>query len=273
MFTDFHELNPQQIAALVLEYLEDTLFSSNKELEQVLAVAISGSVASGHYDQFSDIDLDFYCMEDSGVDRYQEVLLDFKKKTLAQSNTPLQIHRLKSMSKMANELSSYQDDNALREISQSVTVLDPQGHFSALQKNFIWYPEDVATEKLQWLYAQLVFEYNERYRIALVRDDLYYIRVSMLEILRLAGNALLVANKKWPAFDKHLYASLKSAGCDTNIMSKFDNALAANNNGLAASAGELVKSVEEYLVGQDLIPQETTKYWIDLRPAFSVNLG
>lgn len=273
MFNNFYKQSVQDIAKLVKKYLEENLLSSNIELKQAITVTISGSIASGHYDQYSDIDLDLYCQSDAAVDRFKETVSDFKESISNKGDIPIQVHRLKSLTKVKEVLTKYNDDNMLREVAQSIIIIDPQGEFTTLQSKFDWYPEDVAKEKLRWLYAQLVFEYEEHFKVAADRDDAYYLQVSKLNVLRLAGNAFLLVNKKWPAFDKHLFASLKDVDCDETLLKLLESTLTTDISDIKCNVKELVRSIEAYLVGRDLIPQEPTRYWIDLRPTYSVSLG
>lgn len=272
MLKDFYKQNSTEIVALVKNYLHDSLFADNPNLKHAVIAVISGSIASGHYDKYSDIDLDFYCKDESSVEQYKDVILRFKKRISNEAETPIQIHRLKSLDATERELAGYKNDNALRETVCSLIVTDPDGSFSALQQRFKWYPDDVAKQKLQWLYAQLVFEHEEHFKIAAERNDTYYLDVAKLSILRLAGNALLLAGKQWPAFDKHLVASLTDANIDTNLTELFNKALSERDN-ISSVMNELVVSIEHYLVKGGHIPQESIAYWIDLRPTYSVSLG
>lgn len=272
MFKDYYKQNKAEITSLVKSYLEETLFAESPNLKRDVIAVISGSIASGHYDQYSDIDLDFYCKDEVDVEQYKDSISRFKKSISMQKDLPIQIHRLKSLAATEKELTNYKNDNALRETARSLVVTDPDGNFSALQQRFEWYPDDVAMQKLQWLYAQLVFEYEEHFKIAAERNDAYYLEVAKLSILRFAGNALLLANKQWPAFDKHLVASLMDTDIDARLTSLFNKALAENEN-VTSIVSELVAAIERYLISGGYIPKESIKYWIDLRPTYSVNLG
>lgn len=272
MFKDFYKQNRAEITSLVKSYLGEALFANNPKLKQDLITVISGSIASGHYDQYSDIDLDFYCKDEAHVERYKDSISRFKKGISMEQDLPIQVHRLKSLTATEKELTNYENDNALRETARSLIVTDPEGSFSALQKRFEWYPDDVAKQKLQWLYAQLIFEYEEHFKIAAERNDVYYLEVAKLSILRLAGNALLLANKQWPAFDKHLVASLTDIDIDLDVINMFNKVL-ADREDVAITTKELVAAIERHLVAGGYIPKESIKYWISLRPTSSVRLG
>lgn len=75
-----------------------------------------------------------------------------------------------------------------------------------------------------------MFEYEEHFKIAAERNDAYYLELAKLSILRLAGNALLLANKQWPEFDKHLVASLTDIDIDVDLTDLFNEVLAENEN-------------------------------------------
>jgi hypothetical protein len=272
MFKEFYKKDKSTIASLVESYLEEALFTDSPHLKQDVIAVISGSIASGHYDQYSDIDLDFYCKNEADVEQYKNVISRLKKNISMEKDLPIQIHRLKSLAATEKELTNYENDNALRETARSLIVTDPDGNFSALQQRFEWYPDDVARQKLQWLYAQLIFEYEEHFKIAAERNDAYYLEVAKLSILRLTGNALLLANKQWPAFDKHLVASLRDAVIDPELIDLFNKAL-ADREDISSTTKELVIAIELYLVTGGYIPKESIKYWIDLRPTYSVSLG
>ena len=272
MFKEFYKQDKSTIVSLIKNFLTDTLFADNPDFASNIITVISGSIASGHYDQYSDIDLDFYCKNETDVEQYKDIIPLFKKSISMQKDLPIQIHRLKSLTATEKELTNYKNDNALRETVRSLIVTDPDGNFSALQQRFKWYPDDVARQKLQWLYAQLVFEYEEHFKIAVERNDAYYLEVAKLSILRLAGNVFLLANKQWPAFDKHLVASLMDTDIDADLTSLFNKALAENEN-VTSIVSELVVALERYLISGGYIPKESIKYWIDLRPTYSGNLG
>jgi len=272
MFKEFYKQDESTIVSLIKNFLTDTLFADNPDFASNIMTVISGSIASGHYDRYSDIDLDFYCNDEADVEQYKDIISQFKKSISMQKDLPIQIHRLKSLAATEKELTNYENDNALRETARSLIVTDPDGNFSALQRRFEWYPDDVARQKLQWLYAQLVFEYEEHFKIAAERNDAYYLEVATLSILRLTGNALLLANKQWPAFDKHLVASLMDIEIDAYLTSLFNKALAENEN-VTSIVSELIVAIERYLISGGYIPKESIKYWIDLRPIYSVNLG
>lgn len=272
MFKEFYKQDESTIVSLIKNFLTDTLFADDPDFASNIITVISGSIASGHYDQYSDIDLDFYCNDEADVEQYKDIISQFKKSISMQKDLPIQIHRLKSLAETEKELANYENDNALRETARSLIVTDPDGSFSALQQRFEWYPDDVARQKLQWLYAQLVFEYEEHFKIAAERNDAYYLEVTKLSILRLTGNALLLANKQWPAFDKHLVVLLRDADIDPELIDLFNKAL-GDIEDVTSTIKELVVAIERHLVAGGYIPKESIKYWIDLRPTYSVSLG
>lgn len=269
MFEKFYEQDQAQIAAIVNDYLSQHFFSDYPELETEISVAISGSVALGFYDSHSDIDLDFYCNDLSSVDIHKDKVASLKKRIHA-SGLPLQIHRLKDIPTITKDLQSWAKDHGLRELNQSLVVHDPSGKFSKLQQQFAHYPDDILHEKIQWLFAQLIFEYEEHYKISIERADHFFNEVTRLAIIRLAGNLLLLSHNQWIAFDKHLVKTLENSTCSPGILSTLLRIIDSFDN---ASMGLLINSIETDLVTRGFIQKETSQYWIDLRPKHYVELS
>lgn len=270
MFEKFYELDQAEIVALVKEYLSRTLLATNPELQSEISVAISGSVALGYYDAHSDIDLDFYCDEPGQVDKFKDKIAAFKLAVDSDKSSPLQVHRLKDLETKKNELSGWTRDHALRELSRSLLVTDPNGKLANLQQQFDRYPDDILHEKVQWLFAQLIFEYEERFKISAERSDDYFSAVVKLNIVRLAGNLLLITNKQWISFDKHLIVTLKKSGCEQHIVDLICRAVRTTDN---ADIVLLVNSLEAYLVSENFIDKKSVQYWVKLRPRHSVEIS
>ena len=272
MFEKFYELDQSEIVNLVKTYLEENLFSTNPELKSDMSVAISGSIALGYYDAYSDIDLDFYCNSPEQVAKHKDKIVEFKQKVTQDKTVPIQVHSLKDLETISNDLSSWTKDHSLREMNRSLNVRDPRGSLTALQKKFSKYPEGVCHEKIQWLFAQLVFQYEEHFKPAIKRGDNYFTEVSKISIIRLSGNLLLVANKQWIAFDKHLFKTLNNTGCDPEVLEIIYQVIDSSGISNTKAVESLMRVLENNLIDKNAIKKETTKYWIDMRPRYSVEL-
>lgn len=57
VFKNFHNRNQLEITDLVKRFVQEDFFVSHPELQNLVSILITGSVASGFYDNKSDIDL------------------------------------------------------------------------------------------------------------------------------------------------------------------------------------------------------------------------
>jgi hypothetical protein len=270
MFQKFYDLDQVQIVDLIRDYLSQTLFSEHSELQEVIIVAISGSIALGYYDAYSDIDLDFYCSNTDLATKHKDKIAALKLEVGADEAIPIQIHKLKDLESLEGDLSEWGKDHALRELNKSLIVSDPRAEFANLKKQFDHYPDEVIHEKIQWLFAQLVFEYEERFKMSVERGDDYFNAVSKLSIVRLVGNMLLITNNQWIAFDKHLFRTLQETGCDPNIVKLMHT---VTNSTKPDDVAILLSLIEERLIADNKISKQPAKYWIDLRPRHSVDIN
>ncbi|MFH2232321.1 MAG: DUF4037 domain-containing protein, partial [Patescibacteria group bacterium] len=208
MFNKFYLKQPKQIANEVRKYFKDDFFKRHPKLENKISIIIVGSIATANYDKHSDIDLDILFTDKNDFDNLLTVIKQYKRE-LRKKKIPIQIHTPRTYKEIENQLKSWEKDGMLKEYSQAIIISDPKNKFTTIQKKYQWYPKNIFNEKLSWLFAELMFEYKDRYLIAVKRKDLYFGEVVKIKLLKYMLTILLVVNKKYPAFDKHLYQDIK----------------------------------------------------------------
>lgn len=269
----FHTKSSKQIAEIVQVFLEEDFFSRYPYLENKISIIIVGSIATSNYDKYSDIDLDVLFSNEKDFKSLLEIIMQYKKE-LRVKNIPIQIHRPKTYKKIIESLNNWDKDTLLREYSQAIIVSDPQNHFKSIQDKYQWYPKVIFTEKLQWLFAEMIFEYEERYLITVKRKDPYFSEVVKMKILKYLFSILLMSNQKYPAFDKHLYQDVKKIKTLPNEFIKIANKLLRSHN-LSKNENylkEAVELVESYLIEKRFIKKETRQYWMDFRPKHKIDV-
>lgn len=269
MLEHFYKLTQREIAVGVERLLENELFSDNQDLRQYLAVGISGSVAQGNYDNQSDIDLDFYLIDPENEQVIREAIKTYKN-SLKKRTTPIQIHSIKNINDLDSMFAEWKDDLGVSALSRSIIVLDKGNMLQELQTKYRWYPQEILCGKSEWLFAQLVFEQHEHWSVAYKRHDDYYIHVSALDIVRLAGNALLLAHNTFPVFDKHLKWALSNLPDSKEILSMIEELLSSPRHESAIDA--IIEYVEHTLIDKHLITRQSTKHWLDARPKHAMKL-
>ena len=273
MFEKFYLKQPKQIAKVVNSFFEKDFFVKYPELKSKISIIIVGSIATANYDKHSDIDLDVLFSNEKDFDGLLTKIKQYKRE-LRDKNVPIQIHRPRTYKEIDSALKSWGKDGMLREYSQSVIVTDPKNRFKAIQSKYKWYPKDIFDEKLLWLFAEMIFEYEERYLIAVRRKDTYFGEVVKMKVLKYLMTILLMTNKKYPAFDKHLYQDIKKIKTlpkgFLQVVEKIikSHSLSQNEKNLSHA----IKLVESHLIKNKYIKNESRQYWIDLRPKHKVEM-
>ncbi len=273
MFEQFYLKQPKQIAKVVNGFFEEDFFSKYPELKNSISIIIVGSIATANYDKYSDIDLDVLFSNEKDFDSLLAKIKRYKNELRAK-NIPIQIHRPRTYKEIDSALKSWEKDGMLREYSQAVVVSDPKNRFKTIQSKYKWYPKNIFKEKLLWLFAEMIFEYEERYLVAVRRGDIYFGEVVKMKVLKYLLTILLLVNKKYPAFDKHLYQDIKTI---TTLPKGFlkvvektiaSHSLRKNEKNLS----QAITLVESHLIKNKYIKKESREYWIDLRPKNKVEM-
>ncbi|MFH1631778.1 MAG: DUF4037 domain-containing protein [bacterium] len=273
MFEKFYSKTPRQIAFDVKKFLNEDFFARYPELKKMISIIIVGSVATANYDEHSDIDLDILFFNKK---KYESLLKKIKqfKNELRREGIPIQIHRPIILKEIERDLSGWEKDGMLREYSQAVVVSDPGNRFKKIQSKYRWYPKNIYLEKLNWLFAEMIFEYEERFLVAVKRKDSYFGEVVKMKILKHLMTIVLMSNKKYPAFDKHLYQDLKKIKQTSSKFIKLIDKLLESND-LKKNVKllrDVIEIVEEDLVKKKIISKKPWQYWIDLRPKYKVEM-
>lgn len=274
MLERFYEQNREEVAILVKDFLTTDTYPRIPGLQDVATVIATGSVGSGNYDSYSDIDLKVIFPTAEALDEHRFVLKEYKEH-IRESGEPIQLHTSAVIEDIKKSLSTWQDDDLSREMAQALVIVDPNGQFQKLMDDFRYYPETVHREKIRWLFAELILQIQERFEVAQARGDAYFCGVVRMNIIRIAFNTLLLLDMRWPSFDKHLYRDVQSLKAQQpDIFVSADALITENDLTRAATLiGEIRNHIEGRLIRDGFITKESDQYWIDLRPEFQVKLG
>lgn len=269
----FYQHSQTEVLDLLRDFIESEFFAQHPEYRSKLSLIITGSVSLGQYDRYSDMDVEFAFAEEK--DRIAlDVLVKTYKKSLKKREIPIQFHPSKTFDEIReHHVSGWKNDDSLREYATALIVFDPQGLFFALQQKIKWYPRDVYKEKLCWLYAEAVFTFVDRFAIAKKRADVYYAEAMKLHVIRLLGNAILMLQKEYPSFDKHLHKRLSTLKSEVKFVRLFDQALISHDMTKTEKAlKQLLSLVEAKLIAKKIVSKKDQQYWIDLRPKYQVEI-
>ncbi len=273
MFEDFHLKKLRQIARAVKTLFEKDFFVRYPELRGKISVLIVGSIATSNYDEYSDIDLDILFSNEKDFNTLVAKIKQYKKE-IRKMDIPVQIHRPRTYKEIDSQLKGWERDGMLREYSQAVVVIDPKDKFKKIQSKYRWYPPKIFKEKLLWLFAEMIFEYEERSLTAVKRKDIYFGEITKLKIIKYLLTIILLINKRYPSFDKHLYQDVKKIkSLPDGILRAIDKAVGSHsltNN--EKNLGKVISLLESHLIKRKYITKQSRQYWIDLRPKYKVEM-
>lgn len=267
---NFYKFSQKEIADQFREFVEIDMFSRYPVLKNKISLIVTGSVPSGHYDEYSDIDTEFFYPNEKDREKINVIVKEYKT-TLKERNIPVQFHPAKTFMELKKEhLAGWNNDDALREYSIALIVLDLHKSFEKIQSKIKWYPKDVLREKLQWLFSEAVFNFEDRFVTAIKRHNNLYTQSVRSTIIRLLGNALLMTNGHYPVYEKHLYTELKAFG-EKDFCKKVDGLLLTTNTvEMYKKLQVLILLIEKRLTKDGWIKKETKEYWMTLRPKYRV---
>lgn len=208
---NFYKLPQPEIVECFRKFIETDMFGRYPELRGKISLIITGSVPSGHYDLYSDIDTEFFYSSEKDREKMNVIVREYKK-SLQDRHLPIQFHPAKTFAELKREhLTSWAYDDALREYSIALIVLDPGQRFKKIQSAIKWYPKSILREKINWLVAEAVFHFEDRFKIAVKRKNTLYAYSVRSHIVKLLGNVVLLSEGRWSVFEKHLFTELVSA--------------------------------------------------------------
>lgn len=266
----FYKFSQKETVERFREFIEADMFSRYPFLKNKISLIITGSVPSGHYDAYSDIDTEFFYFNEKDREKINALVKDYKA-TLRERKIPVQFHPAKTFVELKKEhLSGWKNDDALREYSMALIVLDVEKRFQKIQSKIKWYPKDVLREKIQWLFSEAVFNFEGRFIVAVKRRNNLYLQSIRSLIVKLLGNALLMADGHYPVYEKHLYTELTSFG-EKDFCKKIDELLKITEAAKTQKKlKDLILSVEKRLIKNGWIKKEPKEHWIFLRPKYKV---
>lgn len=272
MIENFYKVSRQEIVVLLQDFLEKDLYLLFPEFRHTASVIVIGSVATGVYDMYSDIDLVLLFQDQKELEDYRPKIKEYKQH-LKELGVPIQVHTPVTYTQVESSLADWQDDSLLREYSQALIVHDPEDRFRTLQQKFSYYPGDVYQEKVRWLFAEIIFQSKERLEIAVARKDEYFCEVIKVHLVRLFMNTVLLLHRQWPSFDKHLYQDFKKVATKDEVLLVTEFLFEKDVAKLSTFASQIKAYLETLLVEAKVIQKETDEYWIDARPKYQVKLG
>ncbi|MFH1253708.1 MAG: nucleotidyltransferase domain-containing protein [Candidatus Uhrbacteria bacterium] len=266
----FYKFSQKEIIKGFREFIETDMFSHYPFLKNKISLIITGSVPSGHYDEYSDIDTEFFYSNEKDREKINAVVREYKA-TLRERNIPVQFHPAKTFVELKKEhLTGWNNDDALREYSLALIVLDAGNRYQKIQSAIKWYPKDVLREKLQWLFAETIFNFEDRFTVAVKRRNNLYLHSVRSLIIKLLGNVLLMTGGHYPVYEKHLYTELKTFD-EKSFCQKVDGLFIITDMvEMQKKLGDLILSVEKRLIKDGWIKKETKEYWMILRPKYRV---
>jgi len=275
MLQDFYMKNKPAVARLVRQFLDKDLFVAFPKWRGKASAIVVGSVAVSNYDKFSDIDLNLIFKGKKDRDAYSLKELKEYKNALRRRAEPVQIHQPMTIQEVEDELRPWSKDGIMREYVRALVVTDPGRRFARLRGKYRWYPTDVYKEKVNWLFAEAFFEYHERFGVAVNRREEYFSEVLKIKIVRLLLNAVLLAHRRFPAFDKHLFQDVgRLPKLPRGFLKAFEDLVGECDPGrMHADLSRALKATEKMLVAKRLIPERDCEYWVGLRPKYKVQVG
>jgi predicted nucleotidyltransferase len=274
MFNEFWTKSPKQISKEIKIFLDSDFFIKFPELRKLTSVIIVGSIATSNYDEYSDIDLEVLFSDKIKPSKLQAMIQDYKK-DLKKRKIQIQIHRPKMYKEIESDLKSWKNDGMLREYSQAIIVSDPKNLFKSIQSKYRKYPKDILKEKLQWLFAEMIFEFEERHAVAAKRNDTYFCEVLKIKIIKYLLIIELLVRGKYPSFDKHIFHDIeKEKNLPLGFLQIVEKII--KSHGLTRNQKNLRKAieiVESDLIKKKYITKETRDHWIDLRPKHKVEMN
>ncbi|MDD5437742.1 MAG: nucleotidyltransferase domain-containing protein [Patescibacteria group bacterium] len=266
MLKNFYKNPIEIIKKDVQEWVESVFFVKFPKWKHRVAIIVMGSVPSGAYDKYSDLDLQVIASEKE-LKKYSLNQIKEFKKLIIKSGLPIQLHKPVAFSQVKKLGLEWSNDGEIREYSRALIISDPSGEFERLKKNLKKYPRNVLKEKLDWLIAESNFNIADRLKIAVERKNEFYIEALKIETIRYLMNAYIMGNGACPVYDKHLFSEIEKIGhSDKYLISA--NKLMRTRDGKEVL--EKIKVLRDIvmtdLIHKRLIPKRTEKEWCALRP-------
>ncbi len=270
MLDDFHRHRKAIVASKVRALVESQFLAHHPLFRKRISIYISGSVAGDRYDGMSDVDVEIVAHDERDIGKLKDCVVVWKRE---RGHPRMQIHAPKTLALLRNELEGWNKDATHREVARALIVHDPGGVFVKLQRAYAWYPHDIYREKMHWLFAESIFALEDRLPVALKRKDPFFPRVVSLHVIRLLLNAVLLANKQFPAFDKHLFAEVRDLpGVPAGLVREARDVINEASPTLS-KLEHFVASIEKYLIKRKVLPKLSRAEWLKLRPKYSVEIG
>ncbi len=264
-------MSREEIAAKVQEIVEAEVFNIIPELRATTAVLITGSVALGVYDKSSDVDVHFV-FDAAQMEQYKDKIK--QAKTAVRTHYPqIQAFMKDNFDELAT-LTDWQHDLKIKEFAYALSVADPTGQIRQLQEQLRWYPEEVFQEKVNWLFAETVFNIEDRLKASGEREDPFFTAVTKMQLLRLLLNTVFLLNRAYPVGDKQLYRIFnRLPNVPAGLKESVTQIIATNDTDQMTEQFNTARSIiEQELIGRGLIPKQDNKYWMDLRPKYQVEI-
>ena len=277
LFQDFHLKTREEISDLCKQFLDEDFFVKFPELKNEISIAITGSVASGYQDEKSDLDLAIFFNNEEIFREYKFKIIDnYRDENKISKISPIKFHggNFKSFAELEEELSSWQKDWLLREISEAIILHDPNDVFVKIQQKYSWYPDEIFKDKMNWLFAESSFLIFDRYKTGMTRKSLFYVESVKIRIIGLSLITLIMLNKKYPKSEKHLQRdAAQSKDGSTEILNLLENILLEKESDKIFSNLCLLRNeIEKILIDRKIIAKEDTDHWIGLGTNYKIEI-
>lgn len=275
---NFHVKGGEEIKSLIMQFLDEEFFVTFPELEGIVSVAITGSVASGYQDEKSDIDLAVFFKDRMIYEKYKFLILDtYRDDNKFSKVAPIEFHggNIEVFESLEENLKSWKKDWLLREISDAVIICDSNDDLRKLQEKYVWYPKEVYREKLNGLFAEVTFLIFDRYEVGMNRGSVYYAESVKIRIIKLFLIISILLGKKYPKSEKHLEKDIKNFGkVSANEMKYIKNILTERESKKVFLNLDFLRGgVENMLIENGVIQRKNKEYWLGVRSSYGVNLG
>lgn len=260
MIIELENRTQQEIAKQTYDYLRDNLFVKTPQLSDLTALVIVGSVSTGDYDKFSDIDINVVLPETE--DNF--ALKNFKDE-LKHNGSNIELRFARNYEILEKYL-NWNDDFILGEYQNGIVLQDPTGRFRELISKFSWYPPEVYQNKVDWIFHEITFSIYKDFEPLTRRSQTnrFLVEVLRVRIARYLLTALRLINKKYPIHDKKLYVNTKNLVGEVHpIIKAIDNLLGEQD---ILRIYEILKQVrtnlETELVNKGLLKKESIETWL-----------
>jgi predicted nucleotidyltransferase len=260
MIIELENRTQQEISTRTYDYLRNNLFVKTPQLSDLTALVIVGSVATGDYDKFSDIDVNVLLPETED----NSALKNFKEE-LKRNGSNIELRFARNYEVLEKYL-NWNDDFILGEYQNCIVLQDPTGRFKEILSKFSWYPPEIFQNKVDWIFHEITYSIFKDFEPLIKRpeNNRFLVEVLRVRITRYALTALRLLNRKYPIHDKKLFVNTKKLVGETNpIITPIKGLLEEKD---ILNIYEIIKQIrielETELINAGLLKKENIETWL-----------